>query len=151
MALAVQNIFDKLESHALQTGYFDNVNSVEPKSAPGNGLNCAFWLENVAMIRSSGLSSGTARLEFTFRLYSSMLQQPQDAIDPNLLIALDAFYTELAGDFELGAEARMIDLLGAHGTGLQAVAGYLNQDSKMFRMFEITVPVIVNDVWEEEA
>ena len=74
-----------------------------------------------------------------------------DAIDPNLVKALNALFAAYAGDFELGGDARMVDLRGAEGAQLSAKAGYLNQDQKLYRVFTITLPVIINDAWDEVA
>jgi hypothetical protein len=46
---------------------------------------------------------------------------------------------------------RNVDLLGAYGAGLSALAGYLNVDNKMFRVVDLTLPLIVNNVWEQVA
>jgi len=53
------------------------------------------------------------------------------------------------GDFTLGGLVRQVDIRGAHGAGLSARAGYLEQDSAVFRVFTISVPLIVNDLWKE--
>ena len=57
-----------------------------------------------------------------------------------LFIALVISYI---GDFDLGTTARNIDVFGASGVGLQAQPGYISIDNKMFRIADITVPVIV--------
>jgi hypothetical protein len=151
MALNVDNIMSNIVSHAMSTGYFERVNMHEPKNAPPSGLSCAVWVERMSMIKGSGLSSASALLEFNVRIYTNMLQEPQDAIDPNMLLAADALYTAFAGDFELGSEARCIDLLGQEGTPLSAQAGYIRQDNKLYRVYTIVLPVIINDVWEEAS
>lgn len=149
MALEVAQLMSRITSHAQTTGLFDYVTGHEPKSQPGNGLICAVWLNRVDSIRASGLGQTSARIEFSVRLYSGMVQEPQDEIDPNLLAATDALFSNYIGDFELGGKARMIDVRGAHGEPLSAESGYINQDNKIYRVFTLTVPVIVNDVWEE--
>jgi hypothetical protein len=45
----------------------------------------------------------------------------------------------------------MVDLLGAHGIPLSARAGYDEQDSKMFRVMDINLPLVINDVWQQTA
>lgn len=152
MALDIDSLLDRIVSHALASGYFDLVNQHEPKNAPGSGLTAAVWVDDIRpALGSSGLASSSAVIVFNIRLYTSMLQEPQDAIDPEMVKALNALYAAYAGDFELGGDARMVDLRGAEGTTLQAKAGYLNQDNKLYRVFTITLPVIVNDAWDEAA
>lgn len=149
MALAVDEIVDVVMSHALASGYFDRVNGHEPKNAPGTGLSAAVWADSIRSVQSSGLSSTSAAVVLNVRLYTSMLQEPQDAIDPAMLRAVSALFAAYSGDFTLGGNAREVDLLGSDGAPLQAKAGYLNQDQKLYRVMTITLPVIVNDAWDQ--
>lgn len=151
MSLAVQTLVDQVVSHGMTTGYFDRVNTHEPKNAPGNGLTMSVWFDNVELIRSSGLNSSSARIVLNIRISTSMLQEPQDQVDPNLALAFDALMAEYNGDFELGGNVRMIDLLGAYGNPLSAMSGYVEQDKKIYRLFDIKLPLVVNDVWTQTA
>ncbi|TDC47640.1 hypothetical protein E1281_25915 [Actinomadura sp. KC345] len=148
----IRSILDGIVSHALATGHFERVNGHEPKSAPGNGLTAAVWAQSVAPVPAgSGLARTSAVLVFNVRLYTPMIAEPQDAIDPNMLTALDALFAAYSGNFELGGSVRCIDLLGQAGTAMSAQAGYLDQDRKIYRVFTVTLPVIVNDAWEQVA
>lgn len=155
MSLNVRPIIDAIVSHALASGQFERVNGHEPKAAPGNGLSAAVWVDSVGPARNqSGLAATTALVVFNVRLYSPMLAEPQDAIDPNLTGALDALMTAYSADFELGGNVRNIDLLGTasgNRAPLSAQAGYLNQDGKLYRVYTITLPVVVNDAWTQGA
>lgn len=151
MALDILGILDRIESHARATGYFQRVNKHEPKSAPGQGLTCSIWASGIAPVASSGLDSTSVRLEFTVRLMQNFVSEPEDLIDSTLITALDVLFRAYSGDFSFGASVRHVDLIGAEGAPLEARAGYVNQDNKNYRIFDITLPVIVNDVWEQEA
>lgn len=151
MALDVNTLLDKVTSHAATLGYFDRINTHEPKNAPGNGLSASVWFDQIEVVRASGLSSSSAKVVLNIRLATSMIQEPQDMIDTNLVNALNALLAAYHGDFELGGNVRMIDVLGAYGTPLMAQAGYLNQDNKIYRVFTIKLPLIVNDVWDQTA
>jgi hypothetical protein len=152
VALAVETILDGIVSPMLASGLFARVNAHEPKSAPGGGLTAAVWLDSTApALGGSGLAATSVRLVFKVRLYTSMLAEPQDAIDPDMLRALDALMGAFSGDFDLGGTVRQVDLLGAYGVPLSSQAGYLNQDGKLMRILDITLPLIVNDVWTQSA
>jgi hypothetical protein len=152
MSLDTTGMLDSIVSHAMRLGLFERVNTSEPKNSPGNGLTAAVWLQMVSPVAAaSGLAATSARVEFMLRIYSNMLQEPQDAIDPEILSAVDVLMGAYSGDFDLGGTVRNVDLLGAHGVGLSAVAGYLSVDNKMFRVVDVTLPLIVNDVWEQVA
>jgi hypothetical protein len=139
---------DALVSHAAASGYFDQVNKHEPKSAPGTGLNAAVWFETVGPYREgSGLNATTVRIVFTLRIYLPMLTEPQDYIDPHILEACDAMLAAYSGDFQLDGLIRNVDLLGESGTPLEAKSGYLDIDKTKLRVVDISIPLIVNDSW----
>ncbi|MER5559705.1 hypothetical protein ABT071_13975 [Streptomyces sp. NPDC002506] len=151
MSLATASILDGLVSHALSLGRFERVNEHEPKNAPGSGLTCSIVVDQISPIQASGLAATSARLSFTMHLFASMAAASDDLVDRQLLAALDELFTAYTGDFTLGGLLRMVDVLGAYGTGLEATAGYLNSGGQDFRVFTITLPVIVNDLWEQTA
>ncbi len=66
-----------------------------------------------------------------------------------MLNVVDKLIAAFVADFSLGGKSRNIDIFGAHGFPLSARAGYIDIDNKKFRIMDITVPVIVNDVWSE--
>lgn len=151
MQLDTSALIDAVASHAAQLGYFDAVNQHEPKSAPRNGLTAAVWVQHLGPVpTNSGLAATSARLELRVRLYQSMLQEPQDMIDPNLVAAADALLAAYSGDFTLDGRVHKVDLLGSAGEPLQARAGYLRMESgRMYRVLDVTLPLLVNDVWEQ--
>jgi len=145
----IASILDQVISHAESTGIFDGgVNGHEPKSSPGNGLTCAVWAQRIGPAPlGSGLAITTGLLILNVRIYTPMLQQPYDAIDPMVIAAVDALITEYSGAFTLGGNVRNVDLLGAYSPGLMAEAGYINQDGKLMRIMTITLPMVINDLW----
>lgn len=143
-------IFDALVSHGMASGLFERVNQHEPKNAPGNGLTMAVWLDRIAPASgSSGLNTTTGLLLFSVRVYSNMVADPQDDIDPALLNAIDILFSAYSGDFELGGMVEYVDLLGRHGAPLSATFGYVPIDNKMYRVGTITVPLVVADLWSQ--
>lgn len=146
----LETAFNQLVSVASASGLFDVVSSNEPKSAPPSGLAFACWLGPITPIPlRSGLPVTSARLEITARIYSSMLQEPQDRIDIDLGKAASYVMTQLTGDFEI--EGAWFDLLGAYGRGLASATGYVQLDKSMFRIADITCPLICDDVFDQEA
>lgn len=148
MSLDAQGILSAVVSHAMALGLFEQVNGSEPASAPGNGLTAAVWVDSIGPAAGqSGLASTTVRLVLNVRIYAPMVQQPPDAIDPNMLAAVDALMAAYSGDFTLGGAVRDVDLMGVSGTPLGARAGYLEQDGGLYRVYTITLPITVNDLW----
>ncbi|MGH3680775.1 MAG: hypothetical protein ACRDT2_11080 [Natronosporangium sp.] len=145
------SLFGRVRSHALASGRFARVNQHEPKNAPGHGLSAALWVDRIDPVAEvSGLAATSARIVFHLRVYSNMLQEPQDAIDPGVLSAVAALMTAYSGDFTLGGLVKQVDLLGQHGISLSARAGYINQDSRLYRVMLLQVPIVINDVFDQE-
>jgi hypothetical protein len=150
---AVNTVFDKVVSYALATGRFDAVNQHEPKSAPGTGLSCSVWMQNISPVRTSGLAATSGVVVLQARIYTSFMKQPFDMIDPEVMAAVADLMGALSGDFDFGGDVdvRNVDLLGSTGTPLSAQAGYVEIDRRMFRVMTITVPIIINDMFVQEA
>lgn len=151
MALDIQSVLDNIASHAMATGHFETVLGYVSKQSSTNGITAALYVENIQPIRSSGLSNTSIRLEIEMQIYSSTYQAPYDGIDVNMVLATDAMFTALIGDFDLGSEVRHIDIFGAHGQSLRVRSGFMNLDGKEFRVFQITIPVILDEVWDQAA
>lgn len=149
--IGISALIDAITSHASASGYFDSVNGHEPKSAPGDGLTYAVWVAEVGPARSSGLASTSARVVLTGRIYKPFLSIPADSIDPDMINALDNLLEAYSGDFTLSANARHIDLQGSDGAPLSARAGYQSIDRTVYRVIDITIPIIINDAWIQEA
>jgi hypothetical protein len=149
-AAAVRGLFDRVQSHAMTLGLFDTVNTHEPKSAPGNGLWCAIWVQEISPMGAvSGLAATSGRVTLNVRVGKSFISSPEDGIDPDILTAVSTLMGDYSGAFTLGGTVRNIDLLGQSGQALSAQAGYLTIDTKLFRVMEITLPILVNDLWQQ--
>lgn len=136
---------------AWQTGLFDAVTGHEPKAAPGrSGLTGSAWVQDWRPV-TSGLSSVSMRFEVTFRVFCSMMTEPQDDIDIAVMTAVDAIMAYFIGHFAGLTGSRYVDVFGADGEGLGASMGYAEQDRAKFRIADITVPVVLNDVYAESA
>jgi hypothetical protein len=149
MSIDINTVLSTVKSHAQKTGYFTSVLLHEPKNAPADSTTAAIWADRFRPVRTSGLNSVSVLLVLRIRLYSNMLQEPQDAIDASLATVADSLMTAYAGDFELGGAVRNVDIFGTYGFDFGCVFGYLSQDSVLFRTAEITLPIVINDVWTE--
>lgn len=149
LGLMSQDMIDHISSHAMSLGIFDRVNTHEPKNKPGRGITFAIWVDRIEPARArSGLDATDARVTLNGRVYTNMLQQPQDAIDPNVMDATDLIMGALTGDFDLGDGSRTIDVLGmTQGHPLSAQSGYINIDNMVYRVMTIFIPVIIERAW----
>jgi len=151
MGIDYDALADKLRSHAMSLGHFDAVSGHEPKSVPGTGLTAALWVQRIRPGVTSGLSNTSALVVFTLRGYAPMVQEPQDEIDPRLVTAIDALITAYSGDLTLDGEVMAVDLMGWSGTPLEAQAGYVTIGTTMFRVLDLTIPLLIDSVWTQST
>lgn len=152
--LKPSTIIDAVASYAASLGYYDRVNAHEPKSKnPAlDGITAAIWAQTLDTLpEGSGLAASSARLELQVRTYTNMLAEPQDAIDPRVLDAVNALMAAFHGGFTLGGEVWFVDLLGAYGEKLRAKAGYINLGGMLFRVMDLWVPIIIDNCWTQNA
>jgi hypothetical protein len=145
-------IIDALASQAMTLGVFETVNAHEPVSAPGTGVTAAVWFQRVGPARAeSGLNSTTALLVCNARVYQPILTQPPDQTDKTLVDGVSALFSAYTGEFTLGGLVKYVDVLGKNGVALSAQAGYQNWSDTQYRVITITIPLIINDVWDQSA
>ncbi len=149
---AVSALFAALVSKAKSLGAFKAVITHEPKAAPATLPALAVWWRKTSPVPASGLASVSGVVTFTGRVYAAkMLEKPEDNIDKRLLALTGQVMKALSGGFTLGGTVRAVDLLGASGQQLEAASGFLTHENTLFRVAEITIPVIVNDMFTEVA
>lgn len=155
---AVKDVFGAVESYCRSMGRFESVNTHEPTNAPQQGLTCAVWIDSIVPILRSGLNSASGSLNFRIRIYIPFRQQPLDAIDADVMTAVSELMGAFIGGFTFSSvtqiqdQIRGVDILGGEGSGerLDARAGYLEMDRKIYRVMTIRLPIVINDMWTEE-
>lgn len=149
MAFDFQALIDAVASDALETGVFDAVNTHEPKTPPGNGMTCSIWAADIHPVTSSGLGAVSYLVVLTARIQTPTVQQNPDQIDPLIMTATGTLMVQFAGGFTLGGTVREIDLIGQHSSGLSAKPGYITPNNIVYRVMDVSVPIIVNDLLVE--
>lgn len=148
---AIGTLFARVVSPCKQIGAFrSSVLLHEPKAAPVALPALALWWSDLGPARGySGLSATSARVEFKGRVYLNFKGKPEDEIDPQLMSLASQVIGAFTGAFTLSNDVAFIDLLGAHGEPLTATPGYIQHDGQEFRVAEITIPLIADDVWTQ--
>lgn len=146
----IDDVYDAVVSDVQRSGYFDKVNKHEPKLGQRTGMTAAVWVQTIDPVAlASGLAATSARVVFMLRIFQNFISEPQDAIDPRMLRAASNVMRRYHDDFDFEGVIRNVDLLGAFGIALAGVAGYVEDGGKHYRVIDITVPCIVNDVWPQ--
>lgn len=146
----IDQVINAVRSHAAELGLFRTVNGHEFKSAPIESPTCSVWVQEIRpALRSSAVDSTSVVLILNVRVAVSMVKEPQDAIDPAITNAVDVLCRAYIADFTFGGVVRNVDVRGIEGTPMSAEAGYVQLDGRIFRVMTITVPTIINDLWQE--
>jgi hypothetical protein len=122
----------------------------EPLSAPDvpGVVCCVFPADPVApLAESSGLAGADARMPVMVRLMRNALAEPQDQRETDLIDAYDALMSAMLGAFTLNGAVRSVDVLGESGEALAGQWGYITLDKSIFRIIDITVPLMINNAW----
>jgi len=144
-AAAATALFSALTSALKQLAAFQQVDVGEPVSPPGNRLYCSLMLGPVRPA-SSGLSATSGEVTFLIRIWSKAQQRPLEKIDPEILAAAAAVMGKLSGQFTLAGTVRNINLMTMSG-----LPGWIEFEGEPYRVMEITVPIVINDMFSQSA
>lgn len=137
-------LFSAIRSTAKRLGLSGEVIGHDPESAPPAGVSVSIMLGTVKPVTSSGLAAVSGEVTLMVHVWDFAQKRPLDDLDPEVLGATCALMGALAGGFTLNGTVRNIDLFG-----MSAAPGYVNFEGKEFRTVAITVPIIINDMFEE--
>ncbi|MFJ5984308.1 hypothetical protein [Lentzea sp. NPDC092896] len=149
-----EDLFSQLTSHANRLGIFERVEFREPVNKPVGGLALALWINDYKPVPAgSGLAETTMLLDVRATAYNPLGSGKNAApkVEARILYAVHRYMKVLSNDFELDRMVRNIDLLGQTDKRLESDFGYLQYEDTWYRIGEITVPLIINDVYEQEA
>lgn len=144
-----RSVIQAVASDAQQTGWFQSVETNEPKSAPASDMHYAVWAMSVDPVKSSGLISSSMRIELAGVVYVNMLRDPQGDIDADMMAAGWDLMARYSGSFTLGGLVREVDLLGSEGAPLAIKFGYVGIDKRLHRIAALTIPLICDDVFDQ--
>jgi hypothetical protein len=142
-----EELFKDVQSIAQTLSLFQAVDTHEPENAPGTRLYCSIVLGPMrAVAAASGLASVSGEITLIIRVWSWAMQRPLDDVDPEVLAAMAALISGLAGQFTLGGSIRNVDLFS-----LVAAPAWAEFEGKQFRVMELPVPMVINDMFSEVA
>jgi hypothetical protein len=150
---AINTQFARIVSPCKQIGAFrSNVIQHEPKAAPTSLPALALWWSGIGPARGfSGLAATSVRIQYSGRIYVNFKSRDEEDIDPQLMSLTSQVIGAFSSAFTLGGDVAFIDLLGGYGEPLSATPAYIAQDGQEFRVAELVIPLVVDDVWKQVA
>lgn len=148
--MQIKAIMAKVTSVVQALGLFENSGRGPLTHTPGAGLRVSVWPGRITSPPgSSGLASVSLVLPVMIRIYGPVHPEPVDEIDDEMLEAVDRLGDAYVGGFTLGALVRGIDIHGRFGQPLTIEPGYLDVQAGTCRVQTMTLPLIINDAWNE--
>lgn len=144
MPFAVQTTLQNIESYLAASGYFQSTQVGEPKKPPEAEFSASVFMSRVSVVELTLNSTIEVHVP-TVRIYRQMFAEPEENIEFDLGRIISQVSSDLLGEYDLGATIRNVDAGGQHGTPLSAQWGYLDVGGTMFRIVDMTVPLIVDD------
>jgi len=145
MAFDASNTLDAVAGHLLASGYLRDVMIGEPKSPPsGDQLTASVFLNSISVAEVT-LGTTIESHVLTLRIFRNMLAEPTETMEKEFAKAISSILSDIIGEFDLGGSVRSIDVAGIYGSGISVNYGYLDLGGTMFRIADITLPLIVDD------
>jgi hypothetical protein len=145
MAFAIRDTLVALEGHLEASGYFGKVQVGEFKSAPDEVFAASVWLVGASAYQVY-LDGGSAEVHtVNVRIYRRLFSESESEIEYDIAQAVSQTMSDFSGEFDLGGTIRNIDIGGIAGASLSVDFGHLDVGGTLFRVADITVPMLVDD------
>lgn len=149
--LSLAELVEALAQHAHDTHLFDRVAPFETADPTGQRLTFDVWLGRIGPARGrSGLDSTSLRVEMVGRVTVGMARKQPETIDTDLAQAVAALMAAYTGDLDLGVPGCELDALGAYGDPLGGQGGYWAHNGQGYRTFDLTIPIVVDDAFDQD-
>ncbi len=149
----ISNVLARLTTYAEKTGIFSAVivgNS--PSSLPVSGLVCA--ISGVSLTPSaqfSGLNTTSALLTCVMRIFKNKNADPIDLVDVDVFQAAVSLYEQLHTGITLSGDAIVTDILQIERDTMTAISGFVPGDNGFYQVMDLTIPIILGDVWAQNG
>ena len=155
MAFNIKTTLSAIASHVSRTGYAGDVQIGEPVNAPEatDKVFAAIFMNSATVVE---LTLGTT-IELHTVTLRIMKRAPIGAGDDSgavveeLALVVSQVSSNLIGEFDLGGTIRAIDVGGQYGEGISATWGYATIAQTVFRVVDISLPLIVDDSGTQAA
>ena len=147
MPYAVRPTLDAILSFIKADGLFPNAQIGEFKTPPqgdAEGLAAAIWMVKAGVAELT-LATTIEQHVVNVRVYRNAMAEPTADTEEKLADAHDRIMVDLLGDSDLGGSIRAIDSGGIYGAKLEATWGYVDVGGTMFRVFDLAIPMIIDD------
>lgn len=147
MAFDISSSLDAVKTYVQDIGLFQSVQIGEPKQPLSQGLHTAVFMQSVGVNLIYAGGQTRENHVVIIRVYKDMLaveSDPQKNIETEVAVNVSKLMENLLGDTDLESSIMSIDAAGMDGTQMRVDYGYIDVGGSMYRIADITVPLIVN-------
>jgi len=139
LAVKLKPVFQAMQSHLQASGYFPGgVEVGEPKSAPAD-YHAALILGDAAHV-STTLASSIEQREIIIRVYVNAMELPREDIEFALDEIMAEVEADLLGDFTL----EVTGVRNIMPLGINSRPGYQDVSGTIFRVLDISIPLMID-------
>ena len=140
MAFDPMTALTVIQSHLKAQGRYSEVTIGEPKRPPPGSLIAGVFMSEIRTPMLT-LSAPIRVYDVIVRHYMQMLEDGSRT-ESEMARVVGESMEDLEGNFQLDGEIRAIDIGGEYGDSLKAKWGYLDQSGTIYRICDVTVPLI---------
>jgi hypothetical protein len=147
MAFDIASTLHAMETYVQKLGLFQTVQIGEPKQSLSQGLHAAIYMQSVGINLVYAGGDTRENHVVTLRVYQDMLAErsdPQLNLESDMASVLSKVMEGMLGDTDLESTVMSIDAAGIDGASMSANFGYTDVGGSMYRVIDVTVPLIVN-------
>jgi len=147
MAFDISDTLSAVQTYVQDLGLFQSVRIGEPKGSLPQGFHAACFMTSVGI--TSIYVGGETRESHVvmLRIYKDMLSEqsdPQINLETEIAVVVSKLMENLLGDTDLESSIMSIDAAGMDGTSMSAAYGYVELGGVIYRICDITIPLVVN-------
>lgn len=147
MAFDISNSLYAVKTYVQDLGLFQSVQIGEPKQTLGQGFHASVFMESVG-VTAIYIGGDTRESHVVnLRIYKNMLSDqsdPQNSLEIDMAVTVSKLMGNILGDTDLESSIMSIDAAGMDGGGMGADYGYADVGGTLYRIADITIPLIVN-------
>ncbi len=132
-----------LQSKVKASGFVPSCELGEPKQPPVDRLHAGIYMRDQRVSKVT-LASTIEVHTAIVRLYMNAFIEPAGTTETELARTASNLQADWFADYNLGDEIRNIDIAGEEGEAVGAAWGYVDVGGTMYRLCDITVPMIVD-------
>jgi hypothetical protein len=152
MPFDIGDTLDRIETYLSKSGHIRGGQQIGAYTQPpdtGQGPAAFITMTGTSVVEITLAGNPIEQHVVMITILLDALREPASGVEKDLAVAASNVLTDLLSEYDLGGSIRNVDPAGMHGTGFTTRWGYLEISNKMYRIVDITIPLVVD--WTDSA